>query len=558
MANRVLSIEVGNEITHVIETDFKVKSPKIYKSFSFETSQDMLLEDAMTDCEEFKRRLCECLEKNKIKTKRVVFTIESSRIASRDVIIPHVKENRILTLLKANSAEYFPVNLEEYQLSYRILGEVTEKNEKKHKLMVLAVPNDLIKAYQGLAEKCELLLTALDYVGNATTQIMRNLIEKKLYAAVKIEEDTTMISIIKDGNITLQRNFSYGIEDAITVIQKSEVFGNNITFLQGLDIMRSKECIHSEQNDSEHLLEVKEDVTESYRAIVGNISRVMNFYTSNNAGEEIEEVILYGTGADIKGLTELLTEELNVNVASDALIEKIQQEKSDENEAFYPLEYLSCMGAVMNPMNFKLEETEEKEKKGKNKEERTAMFYARRVMYGCIIAAIVLLLAVVPRYIYLKVKINQMQQEKQKQDYLAKEYDEYKDVKDEYDKLTELYGATKTTSNDLGAFIKEMEAKMPSDIQVRSFTSDSGKATLEIQVSTKKEAAKILNEFAEFESISKVSTTAIEETRDELNQPIVNFIVECTYVGGTEDEDAQTKTTVTEDVNTLSNNQAEQ
>ena len=35
MANRVISIEIGREVTHVVETDFKVKNPKVYGSFSF-------------------------------------------------------------------------------------------------------------------------------------------------------------------------------------------------------------------------------------------------------------------------------------------------------------------------------------------------------------------------------------------------------------------------------------------------------------------------------------------------------------------------------------------
>ena len=57
MANRVLCIEIGNRMTHVVETDFKVKEPKIYKSFSFQTPDNLFKEETLADVLPFKERL---------------------------------------------------------------------------------------------------------------------------------------------------------------------------------------------------------------------------------------------------------------------------------------------------------------------------------------------------------------------------------------------------------------------------------------------------------------------------------------------------------------------
>ena len=54
MANRVLCIEIGNRMTHVVETDFKVKEPKIYKSFSFQTPDNLFKEETLADVLPFK------------------------------------------------------------------------------------------------------------------------------------------------------------------------------------------------------------------------------------------------------------------------------------------------------------------------------------------------------------------------------------------------------------------------------------------------------------------------------------------------------------------------
>ena len=43
MANRVLGIEIGENLTRVVEIDYKAKNPKIYNMFGFPTLPDRYL-----------------------------------------------------------------------------------------------------------------------------------------------------------------------------------------------------------------------------------------------------------------------------------------------------------------------------------------------------------------------------------------------------------------------------------------------------------------------------------------------------------------------------------
>lgn len=549
MANRVLCIEIGNRMTHVVETDFKVKEPKIYKSFSFQTPDNLFKEETLADVLPFKERLDAGLEEHKIKTRKAVFVLASSRIASRDVVIPHVKENRIRTLLYANSAEYFPVDLEKYQLSYRLLDEVEEEGEQKYKLMVLAVPNEMIDAYKSLAKVCLLTLVDLDYIGNAATQLLEKNIKNDLYAAVRLEEDTTMITIVRENKIELQRTFPYGIADVIQAVQKSGHFGEDIDFYETLEKMRKENVLTLEEE------EIREDITESFRAITGNVSRVMNFYSSNHAGAEMENVVLYGIGADICGMEQYLSEELSLPVSGEQLREAFPQEKGNTGD-YYPLMYLTCVGAAVNPMKFRLED--EKEVAEKKKEHKQIHIEPKQFFGICVVVSLVLLLAVIPYYGYLKMGVHKLQKERSEKQYLADEYKEYNQAKTEYEKIENLYQETTTTSEGIGDFIDELEKNMPSDILVRSITSNSESVTMDIRVSSKREAAKVVDELSDFESISDVQVESLEETKSETNQSYVDFMVVCTYVGGTADGDAQNETTMSEDVEALETKQQDQ
>ena len=549
MANRVLCIEIGNRMTHVVETDFKVKEPKIYKSFSFQTPDNLFKEETLADVLPFKERLDAGLEEHKIKTRKAVFVLASSRIASRDVVIPHVKENRIRTLLYANSAEYFPVDLEKYQLSYRLLDEVEEEGEQKYKLMVLAVPNEMIDAYKSLAKVCLLTLVDLDYIGNAATQLLEKNIKNDLYAAVRLEEDTTMITIVRENKIELQRTFPYGIADVVQAVQKSGHFGEDIDFYETLEKMRKENVLSLEEE------EIQEDITEGFRAITGNVSRVMNFYSSNHAGAEMENIVLYGTGADICGMEQYLSDELSIPVSGESLREALPQEKGNTGD-YYPLMYLTCVGAAVNPMKFRLED--EKEVAEKKKEHKQIHIEPKNFFGICVVVSLVLLLAVVPYYGYLKMGVHKLQKERSEKQYLADEDKEYNQAKTEYEKIENLYQETTTTSEGIGDFIDELEKNMPSDILVRSITSNSESVTMDIRVSSKREAAKVVDELSGFESISDVQVESLEETKSETNQSYVDFMVVCTYVGGTADGDAQNETTMSEDVEALETKQQDQ
>ena len=96
-----------------------------------------------------------------------MFVVNSGKIASREVLIPMIKETVSKDFLNTNSADFFPVDLSRYQLVYRNEGVVQQDKVKKRNIYVFAVPGDLVQSYEELADFCSLELTALDYVGNS-------------------------------------------------------------------------------------------------------------------------------------------------------------------------------------------------------------------------------------------------------------------------------------------------------------------------------------------------------------------------------------------------------
>ena len=111
MANRVLGIEIGENLTRVVEIDYKAKNSKIYNMFGFPTPPGMIDDGVVQPDGMFRSILYSKLKEKKISTKKAVFVLNSARIASRDIELPLVKEKQLKEMIAMNASDYFPVDL---------------------------------------------------------------------------------------------------------------------------------------------------------------------------------------------------------------------------------------------------------------------------------------------------------------------------------------------------------------------------------------------------------------------------------------------------------------
>ena len=545
---KILSIEIGVDVTHVLEMDYRVKNPKVYRSFSFQTPVGVIGEAGVRKSEEFRTALHKLLDANKIKTRKTLFVVNSGKIASREVLIPMIKENRIKDFLNTNSADFFPVDLSRYQLVYRNEGVVQQDKVKKRKLYVFAVPGDLVQSYEELADFCSLELTALDYVGNSIFQMMHKAVGNNICCSVKLDNNATMITIINQGMVVLQRTVFYGFEEVEKVVVDSGLFPKE-QYPAAMDILQQIDCLDANQAAPEDAMNaMRAEAVEALRPMIGNIRRVLDYYQSRNNGAEVKECFLIGNGAYIKGLDRLMSLELNLLVH---LQEKDVLNGFRTSGGRLDAMYEACYEAAIQPLDFVFGSAqtakiiEEKKKR--------ELFAAKLIGLLCVACAVILLALSGVQRIALSHELNNLNKQKDELEYIQDIYNAYVDTKSQYDDVTKMNGKTETVSDALADAIEEMEEKFPSGVKVTSLTSNGEGISMDIEVSTKEEAAKILQNLATFDAFRSVTTNGITESTDENGKITVTFSVMCTYVNGTADDSIDTETTPEEDVETYMN-----
>lgn len=530
---KILSIEAEASQIRVAEVEVRGKKGRIYNCFCIPAPQGAVEDGQIRDTKTLGENLKAELSQRKIRTKKVYFATGSTRIASREVRIPFVKANRIQSIIEANATDYFPIDVSKYVLSYSVVDLESQKSEdgkeetKQYHLMVYAAPKAISAAYSEFAENAGLTMTGITYTGDSIYHSVKDEYAKGTHILVKVEYTGTSITVIRDGELTLQRNINYGVDSAAETVRAFPEFGDRLDANEALDMLCSRKCINpfldmesfdEEISDEERKLETaRAEVTESLRYLIGNISRIMDYYISRHTDTNFDSIVCCGLGAQVKGLMQLLTNELGQQV------DVLQEFKNFALPAGGDAQEACLYAAVLSPGTSGVNLMDKVNRK-KNEKKETLSGAIIICVVGTV-AGVVLTAAGYANRIYQQHEQERLNQRISEESSIEEIYSAYTNAKAQYDNYQNMYQYTNTPNEGLKKFIEELEEKMPSDITVENFSSTGTQVSFSMRVGSKSAAANTIMQLRTFESLSTVTTTGIDEAED----GTVSLSVLCTY-----------------------------
>ena len=542
MNNRVLSIEIGNSFTKICEIDYKVKKPKVYKVLTVETPEGVVVDGMLQPTQEYADHLVNALGTNGIRTKKVIFTISSTRVASREVQIPNVKANKIEALVKTNANDYFPVDLTQYEIGHYLAGGLTE--DGKLRVMALAVPKALLNSYYQLAQMCGWEVECFDYSSNSLYQILRDEKSEKVTMMIKIDENNTIVTVLSAGKVLLQRTVAYGVQDAIETMIASGAYAVNDP-MSAVERFQKKTCLNRVLHQGDKLWEenagrwededagnvevtaARQKITSSLEPLIVGVSRVIDFYDSRNGDTPIERTYVTGLGGSFSGMSKLFTNclERKVHTLSD-MDDKIGMSKAIRSTR--PAAYISCLGAVLAPVGL-IDKSQQKAKGMTVVSGTNYTFVSVAVLVLGVILSIAMAVTSLTRYfgtvaenVALQARVEELQP-------AQVVYNEYLSAAAQYDKYKYLYEYTENPNENLVEFINELEQILPDSFYTDSFSSDQTGISMTVNVEGKAAAARTILNVRNMESIEDVQISNITDNQDEMGGSWVMFSMTGTY-----------------------------
>lgn len=272
---------------------------------------------------------------SKITSKNVIAVLPEPKTFIKVIEIPSDPNEKIIELVKEEIKNHIPFSPEEIYLDWQIL----KQDQKTIKLLIGAVPKDIVDTHFSVLEKSGLIPQVLEIEAAA---IIRSLIgENDQKAKIIIDFGAVRTGLIVYDQGTVQ----FTISLPISGIKITETIAKTLD-LDSKKAEKAKIVCGLDQTKCDGaLLKILMSAIDS---LTSQIKKAIVFYKTNSPGNNpISEIILCGGGANFSQIDKVLSEKLKLPVKIGNPFTKVKQTKKLTIPANKALSYTTAVGLAL-------------------------------------------------------------------------------------------------------------------------------------------------------------------------------------------------------------------
>lgn len=259
-------------------------------------------------------------EGEKIKTKYVVASLPEKKAFLQVIQMPLMEKEELKKAVYFEAENYIPLPIKEVYLDFQIVRPIV--NHLDHfDILLVALPKEIVDSYVSCLKKAGLIPKVLEIESQA---IARALIKNKV-----IPHPYLLIDFGKtDTNFIIFSGFSLRFTSSIPI--SSQKLTQSISHNLKVDLVKARELkiqygLERSQlknkNERREGMKVFEAIAPLFEDLIKQIENYLTYYHTHVHHEhlpldskEVEKVLLYGSNANLKGLTDFLSLKLKIPV----------------------------------------------------------------------------------------------------------------------------------------------------------------------------------------------------------------------------------------------------
>ncbi len=533
MAKKILSIEAGRWWTKVVLTEPYKRNAIIDDLFYFRTPLRAVEDGYVRDRDRFVKALKDELIKRQINERNVIFTLGSTKIITRDVIIPMVKDKQLPGVVETQAKETFPMDITTYSIAYKKMGEVTVNNTRSLRLLLIAVPDNLMNNYMSVASAAGLNLESFEYIGNSGVSFALSHYNTD-GVVVQLEENVTIVSIISGKRLMFQRVAPNGYGSTMDAIMEHSVLGVNddqqaYDFLTQHNVLTKKPRLseiltEEDEKRQADLEEAYEDIKEALHYHVRVAVTAIEYYSSQSGKNLFGVIRLVGDGSRIKGLDKLFADAVNMELRTEPAVSMVRRTKHAAMEDVEGVDFTSALGAAIAPLGLQPKDVIAKASK------KTTLKPAYGALAASVLIGGALVFAGFFRFNQAALEHNRLTARIAELSYIQKVYDENTAVKNEANQYKMFDYLTVTDNEQLGDLIAGLEQQLPSTTVIESLVTSGSQVTMNLVSPDEMTTAQLLWNLYEIPFITNASVPDMTKVEDEAGNVSWNYTVIVNYL----------------------------
>jgi len=320
---KYIAIDVGNDKTKFVLGGMEKDKIVVNNYYISNTPSGTMDDGKIINLEGLVSFIKESLKKSGIRGKDLVLSITGTGIITREVQLPKSTDEELEKILGFEAQQYFPVELENYVLDFKVLEEIDEGEGVFYNVLLVAVPVNQIDEYMKIHKSLRKEIEAIDIPANNICKLVygESNLDKDLesigmsgeIAVLDFGAKTTGVYIFSSGKIKFSRILLNGSKDIDGMVASHL----NVDFekAEEVKIMVGNLISDDEINnpDSEDA-QISNMIKPAIDNILGDINRFVEFYNSRSVGKRIGKIYLCGGGSKLKGLDVYFANYFNIPV----------------------------------------------------------------------------------------------------------------------------------------------------------------------------------------------------------------------------------------------------
>jgi type IV pilus assembly protein PilM len=244
------------------------------------------------------RALKELWQTNKFQCRSVILGITNQQVVVRDISLPNLSPDQLAMALPFQAREIVPIPLDQALLAFAPLGDPNLATETISGLLV-AAPRAPVTAAVNAVERAGLTVARVDLSSFAA---LRSIAGEQRSAEAVIDIGSHMTGVvIHEGGVPKIVRAVTRAGDEITELLASK---GGMTRDEAEQAKREVGLTGSDRA-------VADIVAQGLRPLIAELRSSLQYFVSMSGGRRVERISLTGSGAELRGLPELLSEQLD-------------------------------------------------------------------------------------------------------------------------------------------------------------------------------------------------------------------------------------------------------
>ncbi len=204
---KFLGIDIGNFSIKLAELSKERDTFKLLVVDEIVVPKDA--KKPITD-DEISKMLLILIDRNKIRTKRAIFSIENSFTNYAIIKLPKIEDKKIKEYIGLNFEHFLPVSLKDVYLEWKIL----ERSEDNIKILLIAVNKEIISRYKKIAQNSKLNFYSFEIEANALINSLVKTKEKdEIVIILDVRMKNSSLSLVKNGYLFRSSSLDIPVND---------------------------------------------------------------------------------------------------------------------------------------------------------------------------------------------------------------------------------------------------------------------------------------------------------------------------------------------------------